>query len=144
MKVCCISFRLLPLSPLSLSMGSSLFFSYLGLYKLEVADLNQILHLVNEVREADSRHVHEAPGAIGMYRRPLGLSVFLEQLGRLLEGVGGVRVEALHKADLVLDFLQLVAVGEVSVALQLVVHDRQALNEGLSLAVTLGLGGCGR
>jgi hypothetical protein len=119
---------------------SSSFSSYLGLHELEVADLNQVLHLVNEVREADSRHVHEASGAIGVYWRPLGLSVFLEQLGRLLEGVGGVRVEALHKADLVLDLLQLVAVGEVSVALQLVVHDRQALNEGLALAVTLGLG----
>jgi hypothetical protein len=122
---------------------ASLFFSHLGLYKLEVADLNQILHLVNEVWEADSRHVHEASGAISMYRRPLGLSVFLKQVGRLFESVGAIRVEALDKADFVLDFLQLVAVSEVSVALQLVVHDRQTLNEGLSLAVTLGLGGCG-
>lgn len=119
---------------------SSSFSSYLGLHKLEVADLNQVLHLVNEVWEADARHVHEASGAIGVHWRPLGLSVFLEQLGRLLEGVGSVRVEALHKADLVLDLLQLVAVGEVSVALQLVVHDGQAFNEGLALAVTLGLG----
>ncbi|KAH6607976.1 hypothetical protein Trco_004289 [Trichoderma cornu-damae] len=111
---------------------------------LEIANLNQVLHLVNEVGEPDSRHVHEAPGAVGMDRRPLGLPVFLEQLGRLLESVGAVRVEALHEADLVLDLLQLVAIREVSVALQLVIHGREAFNECLSLAVTLGLGGRGR
>jgi hypothetical protein len=112
---------------------------YLGLCQLKITDFDEILDLVNKVREANAGHVEKAASIFGVDGRTLGLAMFLLQVGNDLEDLGVVRIETLNKRSVELNLLKLVAISHVSLALKLVVHSRKTVQESISLAVSLGL-----
>lgn len=91
--------------------------------------------------KVDAGHVEQAARVLGVDGGALDLVVLPLQVGNHVEGLGAVGVEALDEVGVDLDLLQLVAVGEVLVALEAVIHAGKPLHEHLALAVPLGLRG---
>ena len=113
--------------------------SYLGLGQLVVPSFHDVLKVGHELRKLHARHVHDAAGIVGVYSGTHGLLVFLLELPGHVKGAGGIGIEFLQVVQLVLDSLQLVAVGRVLVVLELVIQESQAFHDGLAFAVSLGL-----
>lgn len=107
---------------------------------MRIAVLDEILNLLDEVLELGARHLDQGARVLGQGLGRLGLGVLAPEVGNGVEHIGVVGVETLYEGGVDLDLLELIAVGEVSVPLELVVEEGQFLVDELTLPLPLRLG----